>query len=396
MKMEWVDFLLKKIPFGGNLGLTLALTIFIFLLAFLLGKPLKYIIQKILQKSTKKHSFIHNHIIPQIEKPIGMMSWALIWLIVLNFMPPLWKSMGGIPLFLSKPIISGIYILIKLSIGSGLVWISYNLVDELMSFIIKRSFKEAAQNPALKNHFLPFINHFIKIIVLCFGGLLVLQSLGINVVSLMAGLGLGGVAIALAAKDSASNILAYINIMLDRPFSIGDWICFNNVEGTVIEVGFRSSKIKTFYDSIITIPNSVLTSANIDNMGKRKARRTRIYLGVEYSTDPEQIEKFIEGIKKILMNTSAVKKDYFQVYFTELGASELKIIMNFFLLVNSWEHELQEKQSIFMAVLKLAKELKVNFAFPTQSIHIESMPKEVTTASPSEPANKNQKTALQN
>ena len=381
MKIEWVDFLLKKIPFGGNLGLTLALTLFIFLLAVLIGKPLKYIIHKILKKSTKRYSFIHDHIVPQIEKPIGMMSWALIWLVVLNFMPPLWKSMGGIPLFLSKPIISGIHIFIKLSIGSGLVWISYNLVDELITFIIKKFFKEAEQNPAIKTHFLPFINHFIKIIVLCFGGLLVLQSLGINVVSLMAGLGLGGVAIALAAKDSASNILAYINIMLDRPFSIGDWICFNEIEGTVIEVGFRSSKLKTFYDSIITIPNSVIASNNIDNMGKRKARRTRVYLGVEYGTDPEKIEKFIASIKKILINNSAVKKDYFQVYFTEFGASELKIIMNFFLLVNSWESELQEKQSIFMAILKLAKELKVNFAFPTQSIHIESTPKETPATS---------------
>lgn len=376
MKAEWIDFLMKKIPFGGHLGLTLAMTLFIFLLAFLIGKPFKYFIQKILQKSTKRRPFIHNHIVPQIEKPIGMMSLALIWLIILNFMPPLWKSMGGIPLFLSKPIIGGIHILIKLIIGSGLVWISYNLVDELMTFIVNRFFKEDEKNPALKTHFLPFINHFIKIIVLCFGGLLVLQSLGINVVSLMAGLGLGGIAIALAAKDSAGNILAYINIMLDRPFSIGDWICFNDIEGTIIEVGFRSSKIKTFYDSVVTIPNSVLTAANIDNMGKRKSRRTRVYLGLECGTDPDQMEKFIEGVKKVLLNNSSVKKDYFQVYFTELGASDLKIIMNFFLLVNSWESELKEKQNIFMGVLKLAKELKINFAFPTQSLHIESLPKE--------------------
>ena len=162
--------------------------------------------------------------------------------------------------------------------------------------------------------------------------------------------------------------------MLDRPFSIGDWICFNDIEGTVIEVGLRSSKLKTFYDSIITVPNSVLTSANIDNMGKRKARRTRVYLGVQYDTTPEKIESFIAGIKKILMNNSSTKKDYFQVYFTEFGSSELKVIMNFFLLVNSWEHELQQKQQIFMSILKLAKELNVNFAFPTQTIHVDSMP----------------------
>ena len=374
MNSKWLNFLLEKIPFGGNLGLTLALTLFIFLLAFFLGKPLNYITRKILQKVGKKSLFFQNYVVSRIEKPISMMSIALIWLVILNFMPPLWKSMGGIPLFLSKPIIGGIQVLIKLVIGSGLVWVGHNMVDVLIELVSKRFMKEENEKANVKKHFLPFVSRFIKIVVLCFGTLLILQSLGINVVSLMAGLGLGGVAIALAAKDSASNILSYVNIMLDRPFSVGDWISFNDIEGTVMEVGMRSSKLKTFYDSVITIPNSVLTSTNIDNLGKRKARRTRVYLGVQYDTSPDKIEKFIEGIKKILIDSSAVKKDYFQVYFTEFGASELKIIMNFFLLVNSWENELQQKQSIFMAILKLAKELNVNFAFPTQTIHVESMP----------------------
>ena len=372
---KWTDFLMGKLPFGGNLGLTLGLTLFIFLLAFLCGKPLNYIIRKILQKIGKQNTFFSARIIPNIEKPMGIMSMAVIWLVILNFMPPLWKSMGGIPLFLSKPIIAGIQILIKLIIGSGLIWICYNMVDELIALTMNRFFKETDQSSNLKTHFLPFISRFIKIFILCFGGLLVLQSLGVNVISLMAGLGLGGVALALAAKDSASNILAYINIMLDRPFSVGDWICVNDIEGTVVEVGLRSAKLKTFYDSVITVPNSLLTGANIDNMGKRKARRTRAYLGVQYNTLPEKIEQFITGIKKILMDNSTVKKDYFQVYFTEFGASDLKIIMNFFLLVNSWEQELQQKQNIFMAVLRLAKELKVDFAFPTQTIHVDSMPK---------------------
>ena len=370
MKTNWFDFLMQKIPFGGHLGLTLALTLFIFLLVFLLKKPLGFIVRKILHIIGRRNHFLQKHIISQVEKPFEMMSMALLWLIILHFMPPLWKSLGGIPLFLSKPIIGGIKIFVKLIIGSGLVWISYNLVDEGLSLFLNQFFKE--QGSYFKNHFFPFINRFVKIIVLCFGSLLVLQSLGINVVSLMAGLGLGGVALALAAKDSASNILAYINLMLDRPFSVGDWICFKDMEGTVLEVGLRSSKIKTFYDSVVTVPNSSLTSAHIDNMGKRKARRTRAYLGLTYNTDPEKIQKFIEGVRQILKNNSIVKQDYFQVYFTELGKSELKIIMNFFLMVQNWEEELKEKQNIFMAVLKLAHAHKVQFAFPTRSIYVEN------------------------
>ena len=374
MKTNWLDFLTKQIPFGGNLGLTLALTLFIFLVAFLLKRPLAFIIRKVLHIIGRKNPFLQKYIISQVEKPLEMMSMALLYLIILHFMPPLWKSLGGIPLFLSKPLIGGLNILVKLTIGSGLVWISYNLVDEGLSLFLNRFFKE--QGPYFKNHFFPFINRFVKIIVLCFGSLLVLQSLGINVVSLMAGLGLGGVALALAAKDSAGNILAYINLMLDRPFSVGDWICFKDMEGTVMEVGLRSSKIKTFYDSVVTVPNSALTSAHIDNMGKRKARRTRVYLGLTYNTSPAKIEGFIKGVKEVLKNNPVVKQDYFQVYFSELGESELKIIMNFFLLVNSWEEELKEKQNIFMAVLKLAEEQGVQFAFPSRSLYIENNKKQ--------------------
>ncbi len=366
--------MLEKIPFSGNLGLTLALTLFIFFLAFLLGRPVSYLIRKALLKIGQKSRFPPTGVLLQMEKPVGMMSKALIWLMILHFMPPLWKSLGGIPLFLSKPLIGGIKILIKVVVGAGLVWICHNLVDELMAFLMKKFFKEEGKNSSFTNHFLPFINRFMKIFVLCFGGLLVLQNLGVNVVSLLAGLGLGGIALALAAKDSAGNILAYVNIMLDRPFSIGDWICFNDIEGTVTEVGLRSSKIKTFYDSLVTIPNSVLTKANIDNMGKRKARRTRIYLGLQYNTEPKKIEEFIEGIKDILKSNSSVKQDYFQVYFTELGAFDLKIIMNFFLLVDDWESELKQKQNIFLTVLKLAKKQKVRFAFPTQTVHLGDMP----------------------
>ena len=374
MKTKWLNFLTQQIPFGGNLGLTLALTLFIFLLAFLLKKPLGFIVRKIVHTIGRKNPFFQKYIVSRVEKPLQMMSMALLWLLILHFMPPLWKSMGGIPLFLSKPIIGGIKIFIKLIIGSGLVWISYNLVDEGLSLFLNRFFKD--QSSYFKNHFFPFINRFVKIIVLCFGSLLVLQSLGVNVVSLMAGLGLGGVALALAAKDSASNILAYINLMLDRPFSIGDRICFQDMEGIVMEVGLRSSKIKTFYDSVVTVPNSILTSAHIDNIGKRKARRTRAYLSLTYNTDPVKIEKFIEGVRHILKSSPVVKQDYFQVYFTELGESELKIIMNFFLLVKSWEGELKAKQDIFIAVLKLAKKHNISFAFPSRSIYIEGSKKE--------------------
>ena len=373
MKLDWMHFLIEQIPFGGSLSLTLALTVFIFISAFFLGKPLNYFIRKIIQSIAKRQTK-YTTVLKHIERPVGMMSAAFIWLFLLNFMPPLWKSLGGIPLFLSKPIVGIIIILIKVIIGSGLVWAVYNLADWFIEYFIERV-SPIGRHSSWRSHFMPFITRFVKMGVICFGSLLVLQSIGINVVSLMAGLGLGGVALALAAKDSAANVLAYINIMMDKPFSTGDWIAFNDIEGTVMDVGLRSCKIKTFYDSIICVPNATLAAANIDNMARRQARRIRIYLGVQYDTPPDRIEKFIEGIKQILKNNTHVKQDYFQVYFSEFAASELKIFINFFLTVSDWETELQQRHIIFMEMIKLAATLGVQFAFPTQTIHVDSLPK---------------------
>ena len=372
MNLDKINFLTKEIPFSGNLSLTLVLTLGIFALTLILSRPLKYFICTLFKKMQGQTGW-QNIIITHIAQPAGLMSVSFLWLMVLNFMPPLWKSLGGIPMFLSRPLMAGVLIAIKILIGSSLIWMIYNLVDPLTMHFIDQWAKKY-QNSALQSHFMPFITRCIKAVVICLGSLLIMQNIGINVVSLMAGLGLGGVAIALAAKESFSNILAYLNIMLDKPFSVGDWIAFDHTEGTITEIGLRSCKLKTFYDSLVTIPNSVLVAAKIDNIGKRQSRRTRTYLGVQYNTTPEQLEQFIKGIKHILSHNSYVKKDSFQVYFTEFGSSDLKIILNFFLKVSDWETELEQKQTVFMEIIKLAKKLKVEFAFPTQTLHIDSLP----------------------
>ena len=376
--------------------MTLVITILIFASAFIIRKPVNHTVYRIFQAIFNKIPFFRNQqILQRVEKPLGVITTALLWLLILYFMPQVWKSLGGIPLFLSRFLISGIQLCIKLAIGAALIWAAYNLVDLLVEYLSKR-FVDENKHSSFKSHFIPFISHFTKIVVVLLGGLILLQNMGINVVSLMAGLGLGGIAIALAAKDSASNILSYINIMLDRPFSVGDWILCNDIEGTIVSVGLRSCKIKTFYDSIITIPNNTLATANIDNMGKRKARRTRVFLGVQYDTAPEKIEAFINGIKKVLLNNQAVKKDYFQVYFTEFGASELKIIINFFLLVSDWEHELKEKQNVFMEILKLAHREGVEFAFPTQTLHVDSLPENNPLYSSAKLLEKTKNTSVKN
>ena len=250
------------------------------------------------------------------------------------------------------------------------VWAIIDVTDELLSerFGKKEDF--------LAKNILPHFKKFLKGFVLIAFFILFLQNIGLNVSSLLASLGIGGLAFALAAKESLSHFFGGLSIMMDKPFYIGDWIVCENIEGVVEDIGLRSTKIKTFYDSIIAVPNSKLANCTIDNLGKRTARRTRLTLDLTYDTAPEKIEAFVEGLSCILKSNPCTRKDYYQCYFSGFGSHSLQVFMNFFLKVSNWDEELLQRQNIFLEILRLAQELEVDFAFPTQTLDIPHKPGE--------------------
>lgn len=219
---------------------------------------------------------------------------------------------------------------------------------------------------------MPIITRSLRAFILIFGPLLALQNLGVNVMSLVAGLGLGGLAFALAAKDTAANLFGSLMILLDQPFKLGDWVVVGKHEGTVTEIGLRTTRVRTFYDSIISIPNSEVANTSVDNMGQRKYRRVKTTLGVTYDTSPEKIEGFLEAIKKIIEANPHTRKDYYQIVFSGFGASSLDILLYFFIEVEDWSRELVVKQNILLDIIRAAKEFEVDFAFPTSTLHIDS------------------------
>jgi small-conductance mechanosensitive channel len=117
---------------------------------------------------------------------------------------------------------------------------------------------------------------------------------------LLAGLGIGGIAFALAAKDTVENLFGSVTVLVDRPFQVGDWVVIGDQEGTVEEIGFRSMRLRTFYNSRITIPNSLLVKSAVDNLGARRYRRVKCMIGVQYDTPPDRIEAFCEGIRELI------------------------------------------------------------------------------------------------
>jgi len=230
----------------------------------------------------------------------------------------------------------------------------------------------------LDDQVIPLLRQATQVVVWCVGVLFILQNQGIDVAGLLAGLGIGGLAFALAAKDTLANLFGSLNIFVDKPFQIGDAVQIGSVEGAIEEVGFRSTRVRTFYNSLVTIPNSSITNANVDNLGARPRRRVKVTLGVTYDTPPDKLDAFVQGIRKILDEHPAVAPG-FEVHFYNFGASALEVLCYYHLVVNTWTAELNGRSETFFAFMRLAEDLGIGFAFPSTSVYLESVPERMLT-----------------
>lgn len=247
------------------------------------------------------------------------------------------------------------------------VWAFYRLIDIAGAILMKRA--EATENK-LDDLLVPFASRTLKVFTVCVGVVYVAQSMGFNPTTLITGLGIGGLAVALAAKDALSNVFGSLTILLDQPFQIGDWIKVGDVEGNVEYVGMRSTRIRTFYNSLLTVPNSELITSSIDNLGARRYRRIKCHLSLTYDTPPEKIDAFCEGVRELIRRHPYTRKDYFHCYFNVYGAHSLDVLLYCFLATPDWPTELRERHRLFNDILRLAHTLGIEFAFPTQTLYM--------------------------
>ena len=230
----------------------------------------------------------------------------------------------------------------------------------------------------------PIIRKSAKFLVIVMGLISLGNALTLDMKGIIAGLGIGGLALAFAARDTIANLFGSITIILDHPFSIGDWIKLDDeTEGVVEEVGLRSCRIRTFYDSLITIPNGKLTNINIDNYGRREYRRISTMIAIEYNTPPQKIEAFCEGIRSLIHLHPHTRKENYHIYLNNLGESALEIMLYVFWKVPSWGEELAQRHRLLMDILRLGENLEIQFAFPTWTMH--TIPTKGPTYSPIPP-----------
>lgn len=260
----------------------------------------------------------------------------------------------------------------RVGMGFMLVWAAYRLVDVFAQFLDD---KAAGSDQSMRGQFVPVIKSSLRIFTLIVGVLTILASMNVNITAMLSGLGIGGVAIALAAQDSVGNFIGTISIFTDRPFKVGDWIQVGNkVDGDVEQIGFRSTKVRTWPKTLMSIPNKVLATEIIDNWSRMPKRRVKMTVGVTYSTTPDQMEELLKRIRKLLENDDGVDQDFALVRFTEFGASSLDVFLYYFTKSTKWDEHLGVRESVNLNIMRIVDDMGLSIAFPTRSIHVESMP----------------------
>jgi len=223
-----------------------------------------------------------------------------------------------------------------------------------------------------------FVITIIKIFISSIGLASMLTVWGINVTALIASLGLGGLAFALAAKDTVSNLFGSFALLADKSIRIGEWVRIGGIEGVVEHVGMRTTKIRSFQKTLITVPNQIISNSHIENFSRRGVRRIKMNIGLTYSTTSSQLEQIITEIRNMLIEHDGISKDEtLLVNFTKFGGSSLDIFIYTFTDTANWDRYLDIKQDVQIAIMHIVEKNGSSFAFPSQSIYVEQLPSEL-------------------
>lgn len=330
-------------------------------LSFFLRPAIQYVLRKVkgVAFDGQPRTFIGYLLRLNIENPFAWIVVALIWLGAIDAL--------GLPPVLDKYLT----LFTQVVLAANLIRLVYVAVDA-----IGHVFADVAARTenSLDDQLVPFATKTLKVLAVVLGALIALQNFGLNVMSLLAGLGLGGLALALAAQDTAANLFGSITILFDGPFKVGDWVKIADVEGTVEEIGFRSTRIRTFYNSLITIPNATVAKEKIDNMGVRPRRRVRQVLGLLYETPPGKIQQFSEALRTLLSQSPKVDQNAVSVTFNNFNAASLDIQVIFHLVgIADTAEEQMLTERIFCQILELAGRMGVEFAYPTQTLYLKGV-----------------------
>jgi MscS family membrane protein len=328
----------------------------------LLSKLLTLFVFKFVQKYSKGVSF--EKFLVLVKRPMGLlvMLIAVYTAVAYLHFPEEWKLVSiekfGVRLI--------IYRLFQIALIISVTWILLRMTD---FFGLVLMFRASLTETKSDDQLVPFVKESIKVIIIIFSGFFMLGAVfKLNVASLIAGLGIGGLAIALAAKESLENLLGSFTIFLDKPFIIGDLIKVGGLEGHVETIGFRSTRIRTLEKSFVTVPNKKLVDSELDNLSLRTHRRAKYSIGLTYQTKAETFKNIVAEIHNFIENHSHTLKGETRVKLYDFGDSSVNINILYFVDTMEYDIYLNVRQEINYQIMEIVENNGSEFAYPTRTV----------------------------
>ena len=310
-----------------------------------------------------------------LTKPIGLfIMLSIIYLGASHIQyPPSW-NLGNVEEFGLKMMVSKVYVLIYVI---SIFWILLKVIDYVGLILFARA--EKTENK-MDDQLIPFIIEIAKILTYIFALFIIMGNVfDVNITALATGLGIGGIALAMASKESLENLLGSFTIFFDRPFTVGDMVTVGSVTGRVEKVGFRSTRIRTLDRSLVTVPNKKMIDAELDNLGMRPIRRVKFSVGLTYHTSIEQIKKIVADMQTMIDNhprtTNAEgkksKDKEGKVRFDEFGDSSLNIFVLYYVDSPKWADLIDVRQDVNYKIMEIVKKHNSDFAFPSTTVYLQ-------------------------
>jgi MscS family membrane protein len=339
--------------FYGNTIQDWAISFGIIVAALIIGKILYWIIGKFVKKAAAKtKSRLDDLLVDKLEEPV------IYGLIIIGFYWGFQRlSFGeGVDNFFKHVFI----IIIALNVTWLFVRVVDSLIEEYVMPVVSRSESD------LDDQLMPIIRKTVKAAMWALGVIIGLNNAGFDVTALIAGLGIGGLALALAAQDTVKNIFGGLMVFIDKPFKITDRIKVNGWDGTVEDIGVRSTRIRTLEGRLVTMPNGQFSDNAVENVTLEPSRKVKVNLGLTYETSPDNMEKAIQMLKDIAANNNSIEKDVL-VAFNSWGDFAMGILFIYY--IKSQENNLEVQTEMNMQILRQFNDAGLEFAYPTQTIY---------------------------
>ena len=320
------------------------------LFSLLLQRILQFICVRVVMHVLHRQA-IHSVSQARLTPTVRALSWGIVLLFFLSVFPIL-----QLPLQIAHYTRIFISVLLPVLFGIAL----YRATDIIYFYLKSLSTTSSKQ---LSMQLLVLLTKISKVGIVILSGFFALNALKIPFVHLLTGLSLGGLALALAAQDTIKNFFGSLMIFVDRPFRIGDWISCEQIEGVVEDVGLRSTRIRTFTDSVIYVPNVKLADNTINNHGLRKYRRYYTNLYVPYDTSSALIKRFIKALKVLVEQHALTRKDAYEVHVHNFDREGVRIMFYIFIKAENWTQELETRHAINLSIIEIAEKLNINFSY---------------------------------